>query len=198
MTGAHGMRFARAISGGARASRLLAAGALALAACSSEPGERQSPPGELPPQQVVLGMRLRQSEGGTLRWEMQADSAEARSENERTHLWGVRVDFYAARGETLQSTLTAREGDVDSRSRALEARGNVVVTTRDGRRLETEELRWDPRTSKVVSDAAVRMVKGRSVVTGTGIRADPDLKQYEMRAPVEGDLREEDRPLDGL
>jgi LPS export ABC transporter protein LptC len=192
------MRFAGAMIRDARASRVIAVALLALAACSSEPSERQAAPGELPPQQVVLGMRLRQSEGGKPRWELQADSAEAPSENERTHLWGVRVEFYTAEGESLQSTLTAREGDVDPRTRELEARGSVVVATREGRRLETEELRWDPRASKIISDMPVRLTKGRSVVTGTGIRADPDLGQYEMRAPVQGELREEDRPLDGL
>jgi len=171
---------------------------LGLGACGSEPAEQQTPSGEVAPQQVLQGMRLRQSEGGKSRWLLVADSALAYGENEPTRLWGVHVDFFGAQAESVRSVLTAREGDVDPRTQALVARGNVVVATREGRRLETEELRWDPRLKKVVSDRFVRLIKGRSVITGTGIQADPDLGDYEIRAPVEGELSEEDSVFDGI
>jgi LPS export ABC transporter protein LptC len=164
--------------------------------CGPEPAEQQSGTGEPPPQQVVQGMRLRQSEGGRVRWELAADSAMSYGEKERMHLWVVRVEFHDAETESLRSTLTAREGEIDPRTEELMARGNVVVTTSEGRRLETEELRWDPKRAKVISDLPVRLTKGKSVITGTGIEADPDLGQYEIRTPVEGELRGEDRILD--
>jgi LPS export ABC transporter protein LptC len=169
-----------------------------LGACGSEPANQQTPPGEVGPQQVVQGMRLRQSEGGRSRWLLVADSALAYGETEPTRLWGVHVDFFGAEVESVRSVLTAREGEVEPRTQALVARGNVVIATREGRRLETEELRWDPRLKKVISDRFVRLTKGRSVITGTGIRADPDLGDYEIRAPVEGELSEEDSILDGI
>jgi len=201
-----GTRLARRPAGRCEASRSARASrgagfgfvglALIAAACSSEPAEQRGGTGEPTPQQVVQGMRLRQSEGGRLRWELNADSAMSYGEREPTHLWVVRVDFFGAKPESIESTLTAREGEIDPRTEELSARGNVVVTTREGRRLETEELRWDPKRSKVVSDLSIRLTQGRSVITGTGIVADPDLGEYEIRAPVEGELREEDRILD--
>jgi LPS export ABC transporter protein LptC len=191
---------ARVLSCAGRQAGRVALGLLLLAllggGCGSEPAEQQSGAGETTPQQVVQGMRLRQSEGGRVRWELTADSAMSYGENERTHLYVVRIEFHDAETESLRSTLTAREGEIEPRTEELMARGNVVVTSREGRRLETEELRWDPKRSKVLSDLPVRMTKGKSVITGTGIEADPDLGQYEIRSPVEGELREEDRILD--
>jgi LPS export ABC transporter protein LptC len=147
---------------------------------------------------VVLGLRLLQSEAGRVRWVLRADSAQAQGEGERMRLWGVNLEFFGAGGDSVQSTLTSLEGEADPRSRELLARGNVVVATRGDRRLETEELRWDPEREKMISDVPVRLYKGLSVIRGTGIVADPDLGSYEIRAPVEGQVREEDRLLDGL
>jgi len=204
--GACGTRLARAGEnrrGLSRRGRRLGRGALGLfclvllaGGCGPEPAEQQSGAGEPVPQQIVRGMRLRQSEGGRVRWELTADSAMSYGEKERTQLWVVRIEFHDAETESLRSTLTAREGEIDPRTEALLARGNVIVTTREGRRLETEELRWDPQRSKVLSDLPVRLTKGSSVITGTGIEADPDLGRYEIRTPVEAELREEDRILD--
>lgn len=203
-----GTRLARAPGGAgrlSRAGRWAGRGALGLLAlawlgvgCAPEPAEQRSVSSEPPPQQIVRGMRLRQSEAGQVRWELAADSALSYGEKERTRLWVVRIEFHDAETESLRSTLTSREGEIDPRTEELLARGNVVVTTGAGRRLETEELRWDPKRSKVTSDLPVRLTKGRSVITGTGIEADPDLGEYVIRAPVEGELREEDRILDEL
>ncbi len=185
---------------GLRIRRVAAGLALALAAlvpCACGPGDHQDlpPRTENAPVQLVEQMILRESEGGRLRWVLLADSAISYGAEERTLLVGVHVDFYDADGESIRSILTARLGEVDPRTRDLVARGNVVVMAREGHRLETEELRWDPRLEKVVSDRFVRLTKGESVITGTGIESDPGLRSYAIRSEVQGELREEDKLL---
>jgi LPS export ABC transporter protein LptC len=178
------------------AGLVLAFACLAPLACS--PGEEEAliVQENRAPVQVVEQMVLRESEGGRLRWTLIADSALSYGEEEPTLLVGVHVDFYDAAGESIRSVLTARLGEVDARTKTLVARGDVVVRAREGHRLETEELRWDPEIEKVVSDRFVRLVKGESVVTGTGIESDPGLRSYMIRSEVEGQLREEDELLD--
>jgi LPS export ABC transporter protein LptC len=119
-------------------------------------------------------------------------------EGAETVLSGIKVDFYNDRGDSVRSWLTAREGQIDPETRDLIARDSVVVWTRDGDMLETEELRYDHGLEKVVSDCFVRLTRGQSVLTGIGIESDAQLRRYVIRSQVEGDLHEEDgAPMTG-
>jgi LPS export ABC transporter protein LptC len=163
--------------------------------CESERNQSivESPAG---PMQVVEQMTLRESQAGHLRWVLRADSAMVYEENERTLLRGVHVDFYGGERDTIRSTLTAREGEVDMHTRKLIARRDVVIRTAEGHSLETEELHWDPELGKVFSDRFVRLTRGESVLTGMGIESDPELHSYAIRSEVQGEVREEDPILD--
>ncbi|MFH1143542.1 MAG: LPS export ABC transporter periplasmic protein LptC [Candidatus Eisenbacteria bacterium] len=195
-----GSRPARKIGMSGRVCTVPGRGALALcalggffaAACEPEPARvAEGTASDLV--QAVEGMTLRESQEGKLRWVLNADTARVHEKDDLTILLGVQVDFYDAEGESISSTLTAREGQVDARTRGLIARREVVVLSREGHRLETEELRWDPELGKVVSERFVRLTKGGSVLTGIGIETDPELRSYAIRSEVEGHLREEDK-----
>ncbi|MBP7669588.1 MAG: LPS export ABC transporter periplasmic protein LptC [Candidatus Eisenbacteria bacterium] len=183
-----------------RASALAACAAAALVAlgCEQEPARAPSAgtPGDAV--QTVLRMNLRESEAGKLRWVLEADSAFVYGEEDSTLLRSMRVEFYDPKGESVTSTLESRRGQVDARTRLLIAKDHVVVVSREGHRLETEELRWDPEIGKVVSDRFVRLTKDGSVITGVGIESDPDLGSYSIRSRVKGELREGDPILDEL
>lgn len=170
---------------------------VALAGCQGEgdPLPLQEGAGQLP-LQVVEGMELRESESGRLRWRLVADSALTFAGDEGTLLRGVQVEFYSEGGDSVESTLTSLEGEVDQRRGNLFARGNVIIVTAEGHRLETEELRWDNERGKVVSNSFVRLTKGSSVITGVGIETDAELRSYVIQSRVEGALQEEDRILD--
>jgi len=171
-------------------------GPVLFCSCQSEGGREVSSTSEAVPLQVVEQMTLRESRAGKLRWCLVADSALTFAGEDRTLLCGVHVDFYNDSGDSIRSCLTALEGEVDEKIGDLFARGTVVIITRDGHKLETEELRWDNDLEKVVSDCFVRLTKGESVVTGVGIESDAELRSYTIRSQVEGSLQEEDRILD--
>lgn len=150
------------------------------------------------PLQVVEGMKLRETKAGILRWILYADTAYHYGEGELTRLVGVRVDFYHEAGDSIKSSLTAREGELDPETRDLVARDSVRVMTDEGSLLETELLRWDQATEQVVSDQFVRLTRGDTIVTGVGIETDAALKTYRICSEVEAEHRDADGDLEGF
>ena len=67
---------------------------------------------------------------------------------------------------------------------------NVVVTTRDDFKLETDYLYWDSETDKVKSDDFVRITQGDDVMTGWGLEADQQLKSYKILRQVSGTVND--------
>ncbi|MBI5710632.1 MAG: LPS export ABC transporter periplasmic protein LptC [Candidatus Eisenbacteria bacterium] len=98
---------------------------------------------------------------------------------------GVRVDFYDDRGQQ-SSELTAREGEIQLRSHNMTARGNVVLQTREGTRMSTEEIHFLNREQKIISpvEQLVRVERGGDVLKGYGFESDPGLKRFEFKKNV--------------
>jgi LPS export ABC transporter protein LptC len=191
----------RALTGATRPMGVVLSVLVAVGACGQEPPEDAPAPapraaGE--PTQIVEHMTLRESDAGRLRWVLQADSALAFGEASPTRLHGMHVDFYNTAGDSIRSTLTAREGEIGDKQGDLIARGQVVVRTASGHTLETEELRWDRVGGKVISNCFVRLTKGGSVLTGVGIRSDPELRSYRILSEIEAGVREGESLLDGF
>jgi len=62
----------------------------------------------------------------------------------------------------------------------MEARGNVIVLSEDGRRLETPQLRFDPGRNEISGDSAFVLTRPEDVVTGIGFITDPDLTRIRI------------------
>jgi LPS export ABC transporter protein LptC len=122
-----------------------------------------------------------------------ADRISKYLKGEKEVLQGVRTEFYDQEGR-LSSTLTSREGIVFEGREKVEVKGEVVVITSEGLRLETPLLRWDSRANQVYTDSVVRISKGKDVVTGVGMEADPELKQIRLKGKVKGTIG--DLPVD--
>lgn len=178
--------------------RVVACAALALCGCAEKPARETSPAADGGPAQQVVDLVLRESEQGRLRWVLRADTALAYGEGEPTQLRGLHLDFYNATGDSVRSTLTAREGEVTEARRDLVARGSVVVETPAGHRLETEELRFDHEANRVFSPLFVRLTRGGSVLTGIGLESDPELRSVRILSEVEAGVREGEQILNGF
>jgi len=178
---------------------LAAAAVLVIAlGCSGESEKPVSSSEGEQPLQTFEQLLLRETEGGRLRWVLRADSAQHFGERDETLLTGVHVDFYNATGDTLRSWLTAEEGQVDRETRNLVAQGSVLIETREGQTLETEQLRWDNERGKVVSNHYVRLTDGDTVIEGVGIESDPGLKAYTIHSHVNGEFHDGGEGLDEL
>ncbi|MBM3306870.1 MAG: LPS export ABC transporter periplasmic protein LptC [Candidatus Eisenbacteria bacterium] len=151
---------------------------LAAACQHSEPTGRERPAAM--PDQEIQGFTLTQTQEGRKVWVLKAREALVFEASDRVDASGVRVDFYGSEAE-LRSTLTAATGVIMRRTNAIEVNGSVVVTAADGTVLTTDRLAWDERTGKIRSDRPVRVTKGNDVMTGSGMEADPDLRNLKVK-----------------
>lgn len=124
---------------------------------------------------VAFGFRTNVTEGGVRRAEVFADTALFFDQNTRASLRQVSGDFFGATG-AKEASMVSRIASFDTRSQSVEAWGDVVITSVDGRVLRTPQIRYDQRLNQVTSDSSFVMTEpGNKVMRGVGFRADPNL-----------------------
>lgn len=141
------------------------------------------------PDQELFDTTIYDTKGGERRWILGSDRLARYHDQDEAQLFGVNMDFYKA--DTLFSTLTSRRGRANMKTNDLFAWGEVVVVTRDGRRLETEELDYDDNTGRISNDVFNRFTRGDDVMTGIGMEATPDLDRFELKQAVEATVYDE-------
>lgn len=154
--------------------------------CEPSPRDQVATP-ELPDQEV-RAFTLVQSVDGRRHWRLQAASAATYRERGVIVARDIGLDFYDEEGR-INSHLTAREGEVATASNDMTARGQVVVTTENGTRIETESLRYLTSSKQIVSDELVTVTRGRDVLSGVGFVSDPSLEQFEFREQVRAQVQ---------
>ena len=130
-------------------------------------------------EQMLFGVRFNLTDAGVRRAELLADTAFMYNDNTRTELRRITSTFFTAMGER-DATLTARAGTYEIRVGTMEARGNVVVVSTDGRKLETPQLRYDPTRSEIASDSAFTLTRLDGVVQGIGFISDPNMRNFRI------------------
>jgi LPS export ABC transporter protein LptC len=131
--------------------------------------------------QVAFGFRTLVTDGGLLRAEVFADTALFQNQNTKIVLLRVSGDFFGATGAKA-ATATAVRGTFDTRSSTLEAFGDVVVTSVDGRVLRTPYIRYDRSSNLVYSDSAFVLTEpGEREMRVIGFRTDPNLSAIEVQ-----------------
>jgi LPS export ABC transporter protein LptC len=134
----------------------------------------------LPADQVVFNLETDMKDMGVLRARLHADTAHIWEDAATTLMFPVHLRLYDENGgESAQ--LTAREGELDSRTNAMMARGNVIlVSSEQGRRILTEELHYDPRTGRIWSDVHTVFYDGETRAEGQGFRSDQRMHDVEI------------------
>jgi LPS export ABC transporter protein LptC len=133
--------------------------------------------------QVLIGMSHYVTQDGMQRARVRADTAYFYSATQSAALQKVHITFFNAAGAET-STLTAREGTYHWRTGDMEARGNVIVVTTDGRTLRTEQLRYAQVKNEVTSDRPFVFDGPNRHVEGEGFTSDPDFKNVVARHPT--------------
>jgi LPS export ABC transporter protein LptC len=125
--------------------------------------------------QVAFNSRTLVTDAGLLRAEVFADTTLFLQQNTRIAMRVVQGDFFNAQG-SKDATMTSDRADYDSRLGSLDAYGNVIVTSVDGRVLKSPMLRYDSRLNQIMSDSSFVLTEpdGKEM-RGTGFRADPNL-----------------------
>lgn len=130
--------------------------------------------------QKVLSFNLAgYAEDGKKKWEVLGESANVIADI-------VNMDNIVAKayGADTSMTLTAKKGEYDKLNNKVKLWDNVVATTNDGAKLNTDQLIWDSKGGKVSTDSFVKVEKDNMSSEGKGASLDPKFKQIEFKDEV--------------
>lgn len=117
-----------------------------------------------------------------VRWQLQADQAETFEQAGKTILRKVRIQIQ----EPERSwSVTGDEGEMIQASKDVVLKGNVVLTSSEGMRLETTRLRWDADTRRAWTDDPVTVYQKGSVVKGNGLDARVGERTTEIKGRIQ-------------
>jgi LPS export ABC transporter protein LptC len=182
---------------------VLAAAGLALGFGGCQRTDREGAPpvpvgDKNQPSQEIGQFTLRETDAeGRLTWALQATTAQVFEERDEVEAETLHIDFYGENGQ-VTSVLTADRGIILRRTNDMRALGHVVVRNAAGDELLTEELAYDAPKEKIRTDAFVTLIRGRDILTGYGLEADPDLAAgtFEIQRDVRATVR--DLPADQM
>ena len=129
--------------------------------------------------QVMFGAHFNLTDAGLSRAELLSDTAYFFDDNTRIELRKVETTFYTASG-ARDAYLTSKRGTYNNRTSQMIARGNVVVTTEEGRRLTTPELSYNQTSNEISSDSAFVLTEPGRRLEGIGFRSDPNMQNIQI------------------
>ena len=133
---------------------------------------------------VMISAQTRYTSNGILSAEAQFDTVYVFDDSASRHVKGVRVGLFDESGRRT-GTLTSDSGRMNDNSREMVALGNVVlIVIEDGRRIETEELHYDPQERSIWSDVHTVQTLNGDVTEGLGgFRADDQFRNVQIVRP---------------
>ncbi len=94
---------------------------------------------------------------------------------------GINIDFYDPDTTKKPSQLTAKKGKYNKLKNEYVVTDNVVIQNYiEKKKLETEELHWDPVNHKIYTDKFVKIQTPEELLTGTGLVSNEDFSSYRI------------------
>lgn len=156
---------------------------LAIASCNMDRSSGKNGSGSIDssliPDTEVSGATIELYKGREMTTKILADRIVKFEAKDSTMGYGLNIDILDSVGH-VTSVVVGDSGVIQEETGILNIYGNVVVTTDDGRKLETDSLHWNSKTDQVETDAYVRITKGDDVLTGWGLEADQGLKRVKI------------------
>lgn len=132
--------------------------------------------------QIALKMTTTITSEGVRRSYVEAETAYVYQSQALTDLRRMKVLFFDEQGN-LKSTLVAERGLLGTFTKRLEASGHVVVTSPDGRKLQTEHLIYDKQANQITVDTAFIAEGPTGRLTGNHAVSDPGFTNITVRQP---------------
>ena len=92
---------------------------------------------------------------------------------------GMHFEFYGPDGK-VESELNSEEGTVNLQEGIAEARGNVVVFTKKGEKIESEKLFWDKGRDMIWTPAFVKIRTKDEIIYGDSMEANTNMEYYKI------------------
>jgi LPS export ABC transporter protein LptC len=132
-------------------------------------------------EQILFNIELTLTDEGVRRAVVQSDTLLTYDDNTREELRKVTARFYSVAGEQ-EAILTSVQGAHNSRLGTMEARGNVIVVSKEGKQLNSPHLRYDPSRNEISSDSAFTLTEGERITKGVGFVSNPDMTNMRILA----------------
>jgi LPS export ABC transporter protein LptC len=157
-----------------------------IAACGDTQGPPVASSSPIPDsaEQIIFGAEMTLTDEGVRRAVVRADTMLTYDDNTREDLRTVTARFYNVAGEQ-EAILTSVQGAHNSRLGSMEARGNVVVISKEGKQLNSPHLRYDPNRNEISSDSAFTLTEGTRVTKGIGFVSNPDMTNMRILAAAQ-------------
>ena len=136
-------------------------------------------------EQVLYGISTVLTRAGVKKGDLKADTAYVFNDQTRFDL-RVPVATFTKEDGSPNGTMHADKGMYDMRRQVLEGWGHVVITTVDGRRLESPHLKFDQIANLVTSDTSFIFTQGDKRQEGIGFESDPNLKRFSCKRACRG------------
>jgi LPS export ABC transporter protein LptC len=127
--------------------------------------------------QILFNARFTITDKGLRRADVEGDTAYFFHDNTLLVMRPFRGKFFSSNG-ALDGIAQARQGVYDTRLAKLEATGDVVMNSLDGKRLETPFARYDQRLDLISSDSTFYMSEPGRDIRGKGFRTDAGMNSF--------------------
>lgn len=118
------------------------------------------------------------TDDGKKSWEV--NGAKADIGDEKIKVDQVDANFYGKQ----KANLKADKGTIDKINGEVNLQDNVVVTSERGTTMKTDSLDWDRNRDLVTTKDKVEIEDEQGVITGTGLKAQPNLKKAQLNEDV--------------
>ena len=133
---------------------------------------------ELDADAVMFGMEDFLTEDGVRSGLVRADTAYLYDDSSTVKMWGVDMTLFHEDGRE-RARVTSDSGRLNRRTEVMVAYGDVVALVDGGqRRVETEELNYDPANERIWSDQNSTFIDNGRVTRGTCFRSDLQFRNY--------------------
>jgi LPS export ABC transporter protein LptC len=134
---------------------------------------------------IVFGMTHRFTQEGKLEALVRADTAIQWQDSSTVHLRGVDLRVFNEDGSE-RARVTSARGILDLRTERMAAYGApgspaILIMTESSRRLESQEIHYDPRGDRMWSDSAFVYVQGTRRTSGRGFESDIEFRNFQIR-----------------
>jgi LPS export ABC transporter protein LptC len=131
--------------------------------------------------QVLIDVEHHMTGSGLRRAFVVSDTAFVFDNTGMVHLRLPRITIYDETGEQ-SAFVTAREGDLDTRTEYMVLRGDVLLVTQEAnRQIRTAEIHFQPQEDRIWSDSATVMIEGETTIDGSGFSATAGMKNLRVR-----------------
>lgn len=128
----------------------------------------------------IIDFRVEEYKEKSLSWDLTARRAWLLRNNAGTILKNFELKYY--KNGQLSNNAQGQEGILDSQKKTLNISGEVVVTSKSGRKINGSNVLWDEKTGKISSSSPVKiLLETGDIIRANAFEADQNLEKITLK-----------------